>query len=171
MGLRDPSKTKNSPLNHSEAGNCSPLREGELQGFHLLGGVRGSRVIGLRRRCCRFRGSQIHEDLLLHQPARLEMHDLLCRNIHGCSGSGISGSPGRPVLDFENSELTKLKAVPIRQLVDNLIDERLDNVFGYESSVYDRTVDAHIKSLRKKLGKAKNYIETVRGAGYRFKET
>lgn len=46
----------------------------------------------------------------------------------------------------------------------------LDGVFGYDSEVYDRTVDAHIKSLRKKLGKARDYIETVRGAGYRFKE-
>lgn len=49
-------------------------------------------------------------------------------------------------------------------------EKLLNGVFGYDSSVYDRTVDAHIKSLRKKLGKAKNYIETVRGIGYRFKE-
>ena len=37
------------------------------------------------------------------------------------------------------------------------------------SMVYDRTVDAHIKSLRRKLGSAKDYIETVRGVGYRFR--
>jgi len=49
-------------------------------------------------------------------------------------------------------------------------DKLLDGVFGYEAGIYDRTVDAHIKSLRKKLGKAKDYIETIRGAGYRFKE-
>lgn len=49
-------------------------------------------------------------------------------------------------------------------------DKLLDGVFGYDSAVYDRTIDAHIKSLRKKLGKARDYIETVRGAGYRFKE-
>jgi phosphate regulon transcriptional regulator PhoB len=41
---------------------------------------------------------------------------------------------------------------------------------GDESMVYDRTVDAHIKSLRRKLGKAKDYIETVRGVGYRFRD-
>ena len=46
----------------------------------------------------------------------------------------------------------------------------LDAVFGQDSMVYDRTVDAHIKSLRRKLDKAKDYIETIRGAGYRFKE-
>jgi phosphate regulon transcriptional regulator PhoB len=46
----------------------------------------------------------------------------------------------------------------------------LDAVSGEEAVVCDRTVDAHIKSLRRKLGAAKDYIETVRGAGYRFKE-
>ncbi len=46
----------------------------------------------------------------------------------------------------------------------------LDAVSGEDAMVYDRTVDAHIKSLRHKLGRAKDYVETVRGAGYRFKE-
>ena len=46
----------------------------------------------------------------------------------------------------------------------------LDAVSGDDTVVSDRTVDAHIKSLRRKLGTAKDYIETVRGAGYRFKE-
>jgi phosphate regulon transcriptional regulator PhoB len=46
----------------------------------------------------------------------------------------------------------------------------LDAVSGDDAVVCDRTVDAHIKSLRRKLGTAKDYIETVRGAGYRFKE-
>ena len=46
----------------------------------------------------------------------------------------------------------------------------LEAVGGDESMVYDRTVDAHIKSLRRKLDKAKDYIETVRGVGYRFRD-
>ena len=46
----------------------------------------------------------------------------------------------------------------------------LDAVSGDDAVVSDRAVDAHIKSLRHKLGTAKDYIETVRGAGYRFKE-
>ena len=49
-------------------------------------------------------------------------------------------------------------------------DKILDAVFGYESEIYDRTIDTHMKSLRKKLGRARDYIETVRGIGYRFKE-
>ena len=39
-----------------------------------------------------------------------------------------------------------------------------------EVVVVDRTVDVHMKSIRKKLGKCRDYIETVRGAGYRFIE-
>jgi len=46
----------------------------------------------------------------------------------------------------------------------------LDGAFGQDSMVIDRTVDAHIKSLRQKLDKAKNCIETIRGVGYRFRE-
>jgi len=46
----------------------------------------------------------------------------------------------------------------------------LDNIFGYDSEIYDRTIDTHIKSIRKKLRTARDYIETVRSAGYRFRE-
>jgi phosphate regulon transcriptional regulator PhoB len=50
-------------------------------------------------------------------------------------------------------------------------DKILNDVFGYEHSIYDRTVDTHIKTLRKKLDKARDYIETIRGVGYRFRES
>lgn len=49
-------------------------------------------------------------------------------------------------------------------------DRILETISGDDTMVCDRTVDAHIKSLRRKLGPCKNYIETVRGIGYRFKE-
>lgn len=41
---------------------------------------------------------------------------------------------------------------------------------GEDSEVTDRSVDVHIVSLRRKLGDAGKYIDTVRGVGYRFKE-
>jgi len=43
----------------------------------------------------------------------------------------------------------------------------LDKVWGYEYEGYARTVDTHIKRLRKKLGPAGELIETVWGVGYR----
>jgi len=49
-------------------------------------------------------------------------------------------------------------------------EQLLSGVFGYDSESYDRTIDAHMKSLRKKLGKARDYIETIRGIGYRLED-
>ena len=46
----------------------------------------------------------------------------------------------------------------------------VDAVHGDDYPVTDRSVDVQIVGLRKKLGDAGKYIETVRGIGYRFKE-
>ena len=46
----------------------------------------------------------------------------------------------------------------------------VDGVKGEDYPVTDRAVDVQIVGLRKKLGGAGEYIETVRGVGYRFKE-
>lgn len=43
-------------------------------------------------------------------------------------------------------------------------------VYGEDEPEVDRAIDVQIVSLRKKLGPAACYIETVRGIGYRFKE-
>jgi two-component system alkaline phosphatase synthesis response regulator PhoP len=47
----------------------------------------------------------------------------------------------------------------------------VDAVRGDDYPVTDRSVDVQIVGLRKKLGSAGRYIETVRGVGYRFKES
>jgi DNA-binding response OmpR family regulator len=47
----------------------------------------------------------------------------------------------------------------------------VDAVRGDDYPVTDRSVDVQIVGLRKKLGPYGNYIQTVRGVGYRFKET
>ena len=46
----------------------------------------------------------------------------------------------------------------------------VDAVRGDDYPVTDRSVDVQVVGLRKKLGQAGQYIETVRGVGYRFKE-
>jgi len=51
--------------------------------------------------------------------------------------------------------------------------ELLDRVLGDEVDVFERTVDAHVKNLRRKIEPdpaRPRYILTVRGAGYRFNE-
>ncbi|MGO8684320.1 MAG: response regulator transcription factor [Thermoleophilia bacterium] len=52
--------------------------------------------------------------------------------------------------------------------------ELINKVQGYEFEGYERTIDAHVKNLRHKLGedaRAPHFIETVYGRGYRFAET
>ena len=46
-----------------------------------------------------------------------------------------------------------------------------DAIHGGEVMVTDRSIDVQIVGLRKKLGEAGHYIDTVRGVGYRFKES
>ncbi len=46
----------------------------------------------------------------------------------------------------------------------------VDSLHGGNYVVSDRAVDVQIAYLRKKLGDCKDYIETVRGVGYRFKD-
>ena len=49
-------------------------------------------------------------------------------------------------------------------------DKLLQDVWGYDFFGDDRTLDTHIKILRKSLGKYSDFIVTIRGMGYRFEE-
>ena len=49
-------------------------------------------------------------------------------------------------------------------------DQIISSVKGQDYAVTDRSVDVQIVGLRKKLGQAGSFIETVRGVGYRFKD-
>lgn len=73
----------------------------------------------------------------------------------------------------ERLALTATEFKLLRELAENrgrvLTRERLlDRVWGYTFEGYGRTVDTHIRRLRKKLGSNGNLIETVRGIGYRL---
>jgi len=48
-------------------------------------------------------------------------------------------------------------------------DILLDEVWGTQADITSRNVDTHVKRVREKLGAAGEYIETVRGVGYRFR--
>jgi DNA-binding response OmpR family regulator len=63
----------------------------------------------------------------------------------------------------------------LRRLVSNRgqvlsRNQLLDDVNNDDAFIVDRNIDVHIASLRKKLGPTFDWIETVRGIGYRFKE-
>ena len=46
----------------------------------------------------------------------------------------------------------------------------LNAVWGDDVLVVDRTIDVHIRKIREKLGRYADYIETIKGVGYRLRE-
>ena len=77
---------------------------------------------------------------------------------------------GKPV------SLTKLEFQMLGYLMENSgkvfsREQLLNSVWDGEAFVVDRTVDVHVRSIRHKLGKHRDMLETVRGSGYRFVET
>ena len=102
---------------------------------------------------------------------------------------GASDLPAEPLLNFgvlridraahrvwiegDETELTALEFKLLVTLFDrkNRVQTRsalLADVWGIEADITTRTVDTHVKRLREKLGAAGEYVETVRGVGYRF---
>ncbi|MFY9252334.1 MAG: response regulator transcription factor [Fuerstiella sp.] len=47
-------------------------------------------------------------------------------------------------------------------------NELMDTSRGEDANALERTIDVHVRSLRKKLGETADVVETVRGVGYRF---
>jgi two-component system phosphate regulon response regulator PhoB len=76
-------------------------------------------------------------------------------------------------VDAQEIELTALEFKLLVTLYDrrNRVQTRstlLDDVWGIQADITTRTVDTHVKRLREKLENARDYVETVRGVGYRF---
>ena len=92
------------------------------------------------------------------------------------SGVTIDRLKHRVSLDGKTLDLTPSEF----RLLDTLIrqpgrafdrSELIDAALGADTLVLERTIDVHIRSLRKKLGDQEKLIQTVRGIGYRFRET
>ena len=94
----------------------------------------------------------------------LRVHDL---TIHpGRHEVLIKGKP----LEMTFSELRILHFLASRPGWVMTREQIVDAVRGADYPVTDRAVDVQIVGLRRKLGSRADYIETVRGVGYRFKE-
>jgi len=72
-------------------------------------------------------------------------------------------------LELTLLELRLLKLFLSRrgQVLDR--DALLSGVWGLEGALNERSVDKQVQRLRQKLGPAGRYLETLRGAGYRFR--
>ncbi len=94
----------------------------------------------------------------------IKMHDLM---IHGGRHQVFRGEEPVELTSTEFRVLAFLASRPGWVFTRQQI---LDGVHGSNYAITDRAVDVQIVGLRKKLGPAGCYIETVRGVGYRFKE-
>jgi DNA-binding response OmpR family regulator len=103
------------------------------------------------------------------------------------AGSGLYQLPGRGLVTLHlasNSVLVGERRLDLTPREFHLLStlmrqagrvltrrQLIERIWGTESGHTDRVVDAHIKSIRRKLGDAKGCLETVRGIGYRFAES
>lgn len=79
------------------------------------------------------------------------------------------------MVDNEKIKLTNKEFDLLQYFLENknIVIKRellLDKVWGFDNESNERTIDTHIKMLRKHLGKYGDSIKTVRGIGYKFEE-
>lgn len=78
----------------------------------------------------------------------------------------LAGSP----LELTATEFKLLKLLLERRGRVQTREHLLLNVWNYETEIETRTVDTHVRRLREKLGEEADWIETIRGVGYRLAE-
>jgi DNA-binding response OmpR family regulator len=77
----------------------------------------------------------------------------------------VGGSP----VELTATEFRLLEILVRRRGRVQTRDRLLQDVWGYENPIDSRTVDTHMRRLREKIGAAADYLETIRGVGYRFR--
>jgi two-component system, OmpR family, alkaline phosphatase synthesis response regulator PhoP len=96
------------------------------------------------------------------------------RSVVASQGVVIDQVSHRATMDERPLDLTRSEFA----LLDTLVrqpgrafsrSELIDDALG-DALVLERTIDVHIRSLRKKLEAGSSLIETVRGVGYRFRD-
>ncbi len=100
----------------------------------------------------------------MDDPTAIRIHELV---IHpGRHEVLLQGNP----LDLTYTEFRLLQFLARKPGWAFSRSQIVDAVKGEDYPVTERSVDVQVAGLRKKLGSLGNYIETVRGVGYRFKE-
>jgi two-component system phosphate regulon response regulator PhoB len=74
------------------------------------------------------------------------------------------------VVELTATEFKLLRLLMERRGRVQTREHLLINVWNYETEIETRTVDTHVRRLREKLGAEADWIETIRGVGYRMAE-
>jgi len=116
-------------------------------------------LLARMRAVLRTRRAKIPEEPLVLNFNEMTIHP-------GCHQVLVQSSP----IDLTASEFRLLHLMALRPGWVFTRSQIVSSLHGDNYAVSDRAVDVHVVTLRKKLGDAAKYIETVRGVGYRFKE-
>ena len=105
------------------------------------------------------------DDLVMHIPFR---YDVLKRS----DLSNVEDDE-KVIIDGKVIEMTSTQFKLLKLFLENegfalSRDKIIECIWGYDYEADDRTVDAHIKLLRSKLGKYRDSIKTIRKVGYKF---
>ncbi|MGE0757368.1 MAG: response regulator [Pirellulaceae bacterium] len=96
-------------------------------------------------------------------------------DVVACQGVLVDRARHRATCDGRPVQLTRSEF----RLLDTLIrqpgrvfkrSELIDAALGEDTMAMERTIDVHIRALRRKLGEKADVIQTVRGVGYRFRD-
>lgn len=95
-------------------------------------------------------------------------------NVWEREGLSIDFEAHQLTVDGEPAMLTATEFKLLTELVTGrgkvqTRDHLLDTVWDTHFEGYSRTVDTHVRRLRQKLGPYAEWVETVRGVGYRFR--
>lgn len=92
-----------------------------------------------------------------------------------CAGIKVDMRRHQVFLDGNELELTHSEFKLLQTLIAQPgrafeRSELIESALGEDTLVLERTIDVHIRAIRRKLGNLSEVIETVRGVGYRFRE-
>ncbi len=115
------------------------------------------------------------KELMLRAAAVLKRGSAKERDVFECEGLSVDFTARMVTVDGETCEMSPKEYELLFYMVKNrgiaLTREKLiTDVWGYDFFGDDRTLDTHIKLLRKSLGAYSKYIVTLRGVGYRFEQ-
>lgn len=114
------------------------------------------------------------KELILRIKALLRRYENTYENKIEMQHTYLNFNTLETIVNGENVELTKKEFLLLFKLLSNpnIIFSReqlMNEIWGYECSSFDRTVDTHIKVLREKVASKDFEILTVRGLGYKVR--
>jgi DNA-binding response OmpR family regulator len=109
--------------------------------------------------------------------AMLRRSDVLSSEPEVLAAGPIRLDEGRHAVGVEGADValtaTEFRLLKALMAADGRVLSRaqlIDAALGENVAVTDRTIDVHITSLRKKLGSAAEWVQTIRGVGYTLRE-